>query len=132
MVSYCGSFQRNGRRIYYWRLWLVSRNNHEKRVGIPDDLKRICCWIKFDAGKVARIEIPSKCADYKNNLERANEIVSLIYKFSKMNGGKLPIFFQRADNSAMIKENEVRNYSALLDEYLKKLKLPYGNQDYWK
>ncbi|MCY3410083.1 MAG: DNA double-strand break repair nuclease NurA [Candidatus Heimdallarchaeota archaeon] len=105
---------------------------HERENGVIDKWSRICTWVKLKSHQVYRVEIPACVANTGGKLEKANDLIRMLFKASMNNANKLPLYFERADTKAKITDNDVKNFSVTVEQYLKKLGLYHKDPDYWK
>ena len=92
----------------------------ERRAGVAKngDSARVCAYVKLSNGKIVRIEIPRKIAYEGDTLERANEIVNVIYWQAKKSSKSLPNYFHLADRACNLSKIEVKNMSKPIEQFI--------------
>ena len=105
----------------YRTLFFEDRSKHENASNLPDELTRVCCYLKLDNQKVVRIEIPKKVAYAHGDLTMGEDIVNMVYRQARENSRPLPNYFHLADEAAKLSKEKVKTYMAPVDEFLKSI-----------
>jgi hypothetical protein len=125
--EFLGIFLQEGYRTPFFKH--VSR--YEAEQGLPEDLYRICTYLRLPNHYIIRIELPS-FLDEEDQPRYLNDMVEMIYKMTLMNNQKLPAHIDRADKIATITDLDVAKVTREFTEYFRSAKLPFGNLDDYK
>ena len=107
---------REGRRSPFFEH--ITKRETEAGVTKNGDSARVCTYVKFSNGKIVRIEIPRKIAYEGDTLERANEIVNVIYWQAKKSSKSLPNYFHLADRACNLSKVAVKNMSKPIEQFI--------------
>ncbi|OLS19184.1 MAG: hypothetical protein HeimC2_42250 [Candidatus Heimdallarchaeota archaeon LC_2] len=102
-------------------LFFEDRSSKEEKAGLPDELTRVCCYLKMDNRKVVRLEMPKKVAYEHGDLTMGNDIANMVYWQARESSKPLPNYFHLADEAAKLTRTKIEGYKTPIDEFLKSI-----------
>ncbi|MHA2246933.1 MAG: DNA double-strand break repair nuclease NurA, partial [Candidatus Hodarchaeales archaeon] len=116
-TSFFARYLKEGNRSLFYE----DRSTNEENANLPDELTRVCCYLKMDNRKVVRLEMPKKVAYEHGDLTMANDIANMVYWQAKESSKPLPNYFHLADETAKLTRTKIEGYKTPIDEFLKSI-----------